>query len=357
MTSTVFTGRNRKRFRRSKNRSFRGKILKCIENYGMNSENARVYFDNVCAKAKTFFSEEPDVWIGFEAGKENIPIIGAVVKERNFSTPTQVYNFQFLQRVKNEVSGEAMFCLEKESEMRFSKEEMNKLHACIVKHSPTLFKLHSNIQIISGSRIKCRGYSVTNEENTHIENTTCIVLYVHVKGIIPVNETVFPSEMDGFPVDVREGCFKTFMLQEGASDSPEYHRNLTMGCHIANSYKMSGSLGGFIQLPNKNIGCLTCWHLFETDQSRTDTEKDILAHKDFKRDVFQPGPALEHNFRFGEVIGGILREGNENEIGVDAALIEITEKHREPRNLCLYEGNNIIHCLCLNYSFISFVAV
>ena len=77
-------------------------------------------------------------------------------------------------------------------------------------------------------------------------------------------------------MDVREGCFKKFKYQEEAGDSPEYHRNLTMGCHIANSYQMSGSLGAFIQLLNKSIGCLTCWHKFETNQSIIELKKISL---------------------------------------------------------------------------------
>ena len=284
-----------------------------------------------------FFSAESDIWVGFEAGTLNIPVVVAVVKEKHLNVPEHIYDFKLLQRVRNKVSGEAAFCLEKErEETPFSKEEMKILHECITKHSPALLNHHSNIQIISGSRIKCQRFSLSD---TKTDRKACIVLYVHIKGVIPVNETEFPKEIEGIPVDVREGCFKTFMYQEGAGDSPEYHRNLTMGCHIANSYQMSGSLGGFMQLPNKSIGCLTCWHIFETNKSRTDLEKDILAHKDFQRAVFQPGPALEYNFKFGEVIGGIYREGNESEIGVDAALIEITEKHREPRHLYLDGGN------------------
>ena len=160
-----------------------------------------------------------------------------------------------------------------------------------------------------------------------------------------MHESAFPKEIDGICVDVREGCFKTYMYQEGAGDCPEYHKNLSMGCYITNNYQMSGSLGGFIRLPNKSIGCLTC-------KSRMELEKDILARTDFKRDVFQPGPSLEHNSKFGEVICRINREGKEKEVGVDVALIEITEKHREPRNICLLGGNSF---LC--YSFVNYKVI
>lgn len=328
-------GRSSQRSIRNKNLSFRAKVLKCIEIFGMNSENTKKHLSEVLATAKNYFSEKSDVSIGFKAEDPNVPIVVAVVKEKNADAPQHFLSIQVEQRVINEVSDEATFCLEKEKDLRFSEAEMKTLHMCITKNSPSLLEQHSNIQVISGSHFKCRGYSLNKPQ---MERTACIVLYVHIKGIIPVNETQFPKEIEGFPVDVREGCFKKFMYQEEAGDSLEYHRNLTVGCHIANCYQMSGSLGAFIQLPNKNVGCLTCWHIFETNESRIELEKDILAHKGFKRDVFQPGPALEHNFKFGEVIAGINQHGNENEIGVDAALIEITEKHREPRNLCLHAG-------------------
>ena len=64
------------------------------------------------------------MWIGFESEKPTLPIIVEVVKQRNVNAPSQIYNFKLVQRVRNEVSGEAKFCLEKERETHISQDEM-----------------------------------------------------------------------------------------------------------------------------------------------------------------------------------------------------------------------------------------
>lgn len=278
------------------------------------------------------FSGSADLWVGYESSNENILVVVATVDKILEGVPNEILDFKLVQRQRYNVSKEAELCLKRERDLVTSTDKLLPLQACLAKHSPKLFQDHSNLKIISASKIKSRGYSITNEENIIVEETDCVVLYVHIKGIIPIGEKQFPRELDGFLVDVREGCFHTYMLPHVPSDTQEYQKNLTIGCQIASSYEKVGSIGGFVQLPNRSIGCLTCWHIFDTKESKSELSKELLNRAKFKRDVFQPYPYPQNDYKIGTVFEGSMTSGSETSIGVDAALIEITERHREPQN-------------------------
>ena len=81
------------------------------------------------------------------------------------------------------------------------------------------------------------------------------------------------------------------------------------------------------------LGCLTCAHVFNIHE---DTEVDDIEPS--KDDVFQLTPS-ESNIPFGRVFQrifepGFLKSETEYKIGIDAALIEITDKFR-----CPIDGN------------------
>ena len=296
----------------------------------MTSNDANDKFREIQPELKALFAECSEIWLGFEPPSDlsRIHVIVVVVKKKVDKIPAVYKGFKLVQRMQSEVSNEAMLCCKHESKQEISAEEYLKMNACLVKHSPNLLRCHSNIQVIGISKVKSRCFDSKAEKQTNIEDIPSVVLYVHIKGVIPFGEIEFPKELDGYSVDIREGCFLTYMQ----SDNHVYahFQNLRMGCHIANVYQMSGSLGGFVRLQNKNIGCFTCWHLFDTEESRHAYEKDKLNHKHLKRDMYQPIPSFEHNNKIGVIVEAIKSEGSEQTIGVDAALIEITKKHREP---------------------------
>ena len=143
---------------------------------------------------------------------------------------------------------------------------------------------------------------------------------VHLKGIIPIGEEPFPPELDGFPVDVRESIFENYARPN------DFLQPLMMGCKICTAYETSGSLGGIVVLKNGGLGCLTCCHLFKTNNNKEcfPSKKGKVKLHLLNNKVYQP--LCRDEFNFGRVIECIDGEIFNNEIGVDAALIEVTDR-------------------------------
>ena len=181
-------------------------------------------------------------------------------------------------------------------------------------------KEHNNLLMVSASKLKSEGYGT---KHSKIYEETCIVLFVDVKDFIPFDENPFQRQLDDFPVDVREGVFKTL------SDPNDLHESLVMGCQILTSYDTRGTLGAFVQLKDGYLGCLTCCHVFETLDSVMDYRKDPMSLSFMKSDVYQPEPYSD--FKFGNIATCIQDPGDEDNIGTDATLIVINVPHRYPR--------------------------
>ena len=146
----------------------------------------------------------------------------------------KLYNtFKVIYRIIGRVSEEAKVIsdMEIKRQLNFSEEERKRLHVCLAKNTKSLMKEHSNLFMVSTSKLKSEGYGT---KHSNIYEETCIVLYVDVKGFIPLGENPFQRKLDEFPVDVREGVFKTF------SDPNEFHESLVMGCQIVTSYDTCG---------------------------------------------------------------------------------------------------------------------
>ena len=275
-----------------------------------------------CSLAKKSIESADRVWLGYELEKPNKPVVVAIYKGSIPELPKRFNNFEIIKRNEKEISEEGIHIAHAEQirDMKFSSKEQQRVQQCLTNHSPSLMKSHSNLNIVSASKLKCKHYGTKKVKYT---GQTCITLYVQIKGVIPFFEEPFPKELGRFPVDVREGTFHTF-----GKNPDDIHPNLMMGCQIVSAYNKAGTLGGFVQLQNGNIGCLTCCHLFQTMQSIQDYQKDPLRLSYFNKDVFQPSPAPD--FKFGNVAHFFKKEGDHENIGVDMALIEITNPLRYP---------------------------
>lgn len=182
--------------------------------------------------------------------------------------------------------------------MKFSFGEHLKLRETLTKHSEHLMSSHSNLLAVSASKLKSRNLGKQTELKT------CIVLYVHVKGIIPVEEQLFPQEIGGFQVDVREAIVKLYMGNKLAMGSCIFSK-------LSGKPDLQGKLGGFVRFPNGKLGCLTCAHLF----ANCDSQREIYVYQN-PSNFTQP---------FGKVVQKVVQPGDTNTIGLDAALIEITD--------------------------------
>ena len=244
-------------------------------------------------------------------GLDKIPVFIAVMSEIDKTLSEKfrkICQFQLIQRLSDEVSEEAKLCVNREIDATLSLLEHSELQDVIVRNSEELFKSHSNLLMISASSVK--SMAVGNK----IETKTCIVLYVHIKGIIPLKEKPFPLNIGKFPLDVREGVVYLYSDQA----------KLTVGCNIVNGYEQSARLGGFVRLKNGKVGCFTCCHMFDTVKSKQDVDNGQFDKRVFLRSKD------EQLHQFGELIDKVMHPGDRDTIGVDAALIEVTDRLKLP---------------------------
>ena len=284
-------------------------FLKC---YGARSQHGNRLLSWLCSKLKDLSNDIIYVWVGYETVCAEIPVFVAVIKQTDKSIDGKFKSiclFKVVQRLTYEVSDEAKRCLKYENDHKTSLEVVSELQDSVAEHAADLLKSHSNLQIVSASTIKSR------QSGSVTEVKTCIVLYVHIKGIIPFHEKPFPTTVGKFPTDIREGIFQRYA-------GPK----LTIGCEIFSTYGLKGKLGAFVRFPTGKLGCVTCWHMFDTPKSRDD-----LKRNKFDYNVFQspPRPGVRP---FGLIIDKKHSPGNANEVGVDAALIEITDRLKIPED-------------------------
>ena len=289
-------------------------ILENIKNYirihGRKSRITSKLIETCCASLEEkYFKGKIKKWIvGYRRSAPVDLIFVAIVTEIVPNVPT-FPDFDIIQRKLGDVSVEAqnLFEKEKEGKYRFTSQESGDMHRCIKENAEILMTKHSNLLIVRGSKVR----------PGHTRPDLCIVLYVHVKGIIPFAEEPFPDEVGGYPVVVLEGIFH-FSIKPKI-----YIPSLMMGCQLESGHGKCGSLGGFVRLPDGSLGCLTACHVFLPH-----IEQDSMEQP-FNKAVYQP--ECKPHCKFGEVINHSFGQ-KWNEISVDAALIKITDDSRAPKS-------------------------
>ncbi|XP_062590219.1 uncharacterized protein LOC134251817 [Saccostrea cucullata] len=178
----------------------------------------------------------------------------------------------------------------------------------------SLFHRHSNITLINTSNVCSIGYK--SKTNAKIEWIPSIVIYCHIKGVIPIGEEAFPKSIGGHRVDVREAvcnfAVKPVQLSEkiGTEGSTRF-----------------GTLGGFVTLQNPERQLfLTCAHvLFPINQLKNEKLNEDIKEKEINV-VDKDGHQL------GKVHKAVFKHGHERDVSIDAALVEIIDQYRYARN-------------------------
>ncbi|KAL3862078.1 hypothetical protein ACJMK2_008073 [Sinanodonta woodiana] len=276
------------------------------------------------------------VWVGFRQIYPNVPVFVLIsynngVKLSKKDIPRSFRSFEFVFRHEFEVSEEAREITRNEE---IPKSKMGKrrkkreLKNALSKNIDQLFRCHSNIEMVGTSTVRSVQYG---HINARLIQGYCIVVYVHVKGIIPYGENEFPSHIENVPVDVREGKFVPYSNVPGAR---EYHQRMLMGCQIVRCNGSSGTLGGFLDLEGGGIGILTCAHVALTEEERntyldSSPDEQLHQHKSIPWKTQRMGQPDEYH-QFGTVLKFALKPGGPSEVGVDAAIVTITEPARKP---------------------------
>ena len=180
----------------------------------------------------------------------------------------------------------------------------------------SLFNNHSNLNMVSVSSIK----SIRFGRKYHsISKETCITLYCDNKGLIPIGEDKFPTRIGKYVTDVREG-YCSFAANE-----------LTHGETIKRSaFQKTGTLGGFVNLPNGREGFLTCAHVLHS--------LDELYSSSFKKGENVALVKNSREYNIGKIEDAVFLTGRPSDVSVDAAIVEINDNARGSGNFPIIDA-------------------
>lgn len=222
-----------------------------------------------------------------------------------------------------------------------------RLTKCINTYNIDLMRNHKYLTMITVSPVRSTGY---NSEFHEKKPGACIALYVLMKGYIPIQENPFETHYDGFPVDVREGCFSLFTGPPNA-----FHDSLKSGCQIqretleTGEQLGTGTLGGFIDYHGYGTCGLTCAHVLlqETEIKNLAPEgedKMELGYTATGHSVCQPFSAPSQNNAVGKIVKAIFHEGGGGKSGIDIAVFQIEQRTPNLGEFPTLKGTLILFC-------------
>ncbi|XP_053380863.1 uncharacterized protein LOC123549841 isoform X2 [Mercenaria mercenaria] len=224
-------------------------------------------------------------------------------------------------RPKNTYSEEAALVMmsKENNEHRLSFKESENIRQAINNKAKELMQCHKNLSVISGSGVRSKNFKQGKPE---IIQEACIVLYVHTKGKIPLDETEFPKELDGIPVDVREGEFQRCV------SAKEYQHTLQMGCQIESG--KIGTLGGFVDHPEYGLSAITCAHVVLDDEELHDLRRNSKkTWRCNEKPIYQPDISDKVRNYCGQLKEAIYKSGTGDNSGVDLAVFQIEKRAPE----------------------------
>ncbi|XP_045187249.2 uncharacterized protein LOC123545053 [Mercenaria mercenaria] len=286
-------------------------------------DKTKVFYicNNICSYIKSKYSGNVlHVWPAYDSANLDDVVFVLITKDGT------EYGLEYSAVIRpvNTFSKEASVVMESEeiSECKLSFEDSEKIKHVINNRAEELMKNHKNLSAISGNGIRSKGFSHGEHE---LIRETCIVLYVHTKGKIPLDETEFPKLLDGIPVDVREGEFQNCAL------ATEYQETARMGCQIKSG--KSGTLGGFVDHPEYGLCAITCAHVVLNDTEIHDLQRDgSNTWRNNEKLVFQPDDTNIQSHYFGQVKEARYNSGGSGKSGVDLAILQIERRPPDSGN-------------------------
>ncbi|XP_060585757.1 uncharacterized protein LOC132741571 [Ruditapes philippinarum] len=303
---------------------FKGELNKACHVFGRDSKLISHICNTISQHIKKQYKNVIDVLPSYKEKFESIIFLVIVKKKSTFSV---FKDYEYCIRCENDVSTEgdlvAKYETKDETMSQFDNETFEKLRKCINDNAKDILERHSNINVILPSFVKSVGYE-TGQHN--IKQVPCIALYVTVKGCIPLNETPFEKNVNGFPTDVLEGKFEPFM-----NGPNEYHEHLKIGLAIhanvlSTNGVLGGTLGGFIDHSTHGLCGITCAHVVYSPA-------ELMEMKDkrqccLRKKVYQP--IGKRSSAFGEVVQAFYDIGGSCTSGMEVALISIQK--RQPKS-------------------------
>ncbi|XP_045208643.2 uncharacterized protein LOC123560536 [Mercenaria mercenaria] len=277
----------------------------------------------ICRYIKEKSENIVHVWAAYTYRKDSM-VFGNEIVFVVLTTHNDIINekdFSIYQRcvldVKTKTENMKINEKELDTSNRPSATEIEDLEACLRENAKTLMKEHSELtRVTAGWYRAC----VNDTGQYSLQKQLCIVLYVHVKGYVPLEEKPFPTQIGKYPVDVREGIFT---LCRGPND---YHEKLKMGCVIRGENQ--GTLGAFIEIENDgDIYGITCAHVvFDNKMLKRIIEHGQIDYRNSETGVTVYQPASDTIVKsIGSAVIGLYDEGGNGAPGMEIALIKINQ--------------------------------
>ncbi|XP_045161609.2 uncharacterized protein LOC123526501 isoform X2 [Mercenaria mercenaria] len=309
--------------------------------FGRKSDVAIDVCKKICAFMKSFSTAITDVW----PSRKAVPLQENEKFDIKFVVITEKLEQKSMEDLEKHIQSYYdvlplrdcdHFSSEEEDVMNYkgkvlTDEDRDKIRACISKNANILLQKHTYLSVISGSQFRSVGYGRGSHE---ILDTPCIVLNVHYKGYIPIDEEPFSSEYDGVKVDVREDVFILYN-----QTAQEKHDNLKYGCLISGekdeSGRPAGTLSGFAIHPEYGLCGLSCSHTLLSpselnkinQQGQIDWSLPSLPTEQNKtqKNVYQPfkNDAVKDKNRIGQLVKVIYRSGTAASQGMDACGMDV----------------------------------
>ncbi|XP_053373589.1 uncharacterized protein LOC123532767 isoform X2 [Mercenaria mercenaria] len=198
--------------------------------------------------------------------------------------------------------------------------DVKHIQEVIDRHTSELFRCHSQLSVISGSGFRSKGYDEHDNSNHQIIPGNTVVMYVKIKGKVPLLEKLLPTELDGIPVDVREGGFESASL-----NATDCLPNLRMGCQIASAVG-AGTLGGFIHHPMYGLCGTTCAHVVLSDAELKSSVTKNYGKRTWEEDEKIIRQPANRGRKVGRVTETFFKACEEGSCGIDLAVFQIEER-------------------------------
>ncbi|XP_052819837.1 uncharacterized protein LOC128245664 [Mya arenaria] len=176
-----------------------------------------------------------------------------------------------------------------------------------VRNAQRLFHKWPNFLRISHSFYRCKG-NKTHE--IKLEDKECIVVYVLVKGLIPIGWDPFPRKFEGYEVDVRE-CMPIKMFFR------------SVGSGMLNIWSPVGTLQSPVPGQSNDLLALTAGHVFlskdETDKNSKDNNSDAFHERKTSKGYQQ----IKEDSDIEIVFGNLTINGGEDIAHADVAVVQL----------------------------------
>ncbi|XP_062579915.1 uncharacterized protein LOC134241921 [Saccostrea cucullata] len=202
----------------------------------------------------------------------------------------------------------------------YGHEKIKEITKYLKENADSIMKKHSNLEMIRASGFRIKRNKAKKKKAV---SEPCIAIYCSYKGVVPVGEEEFPTELDGFATDIREGCFHLHGNYDICANSKDQLDPLRMGASISRESGGDGhgTLGGFVQLNDGEIGFITCAHVLHS------VDEMLRNASNLQYPVVQPSVWYEGSQRCGNVFKSVFPSSAiVDGVSVDAAVVKLTNR-------------------------------